>query len=65
MRQVRQYARADDAMNVCPMKLNVWRMSSARTSVATSVVGMESERVRPAHGPAANLTRSVPMPVRR
>ena len=51
VRQVRQHARADDAVNVCPMKLNTWRMSSARTSVAGSVGGWESERVRPAHGP--------------
>ena len=52
VRQVRQHAREDDAVNVYPMKLN---MSSARTSVWTSVVGgaggWESEQVRPAHGP--------------
>ena len=69
VRQVRQHACADDAMNVLPMRLNVWRMSSARTSVGTSVAGSaggwESERVRPAHGPADSLKRSVPMPVRQ
>ena len=40
VRQVRQHARADDAVNVCPIKLNAWRMSSARTSVGTSVAGV-------------------------
>ena len=55
MRQVRQHARADDAVNVSPMKLNVWRMSSARTRVRASVAGgagaWESEQVRPTYGP--------------
>ena len=37
--QVRQHARVDNAMNVCPMKLNIWRVSNARTSVGTSVMG--------------------------
>ena len=46
VRQVRLHARVDDAVNVCPMKLNIWRMSSARTSVGTSVAGGAG-----AHGP--------------
>ena len=28
MRQVRQHAHADDTVNVCPMKLNVWSLEA-------------------------------------
>ena len=50
-------------VNVCPVKSNVWRMSSARTSVGTSVAGGagEGESVsRPVT--RGQLTRSVPVP---